>query len=367
MRMSIKLLLGTVLFAASAGLWSCTTGVTCGEGTIEMDGKCTATGDTPGGSCGAGSTFNQASGQCEFTCPPGKVCGICGPNTVDDTDDAGVHFCRGTGVVPTACDVPIDCPSPGPNKFMMCGQILDTETTAAVSKDNGADPKGKLKVSFYDALAFAMNPAVAPLLTVTPDDCGRFASFDGTHAGVSVPSTSFIAIGTDDQTLPFGMGDFATTGIGVAGVQGGKLTGIRAYSTRNATDAKWSVGLAGASFATRGVYLAIFIDTRATPVPPFKEGAPMPGITLVHDGSTSSTGNDDFYFNDTDPLLRAAPETATPGSKTATGPNGAALWVNSQLVEFSGTPNPGACTWPSTLAATLAGAVFVQERLLECP
>jgi hypothetical protein len=365
MRYSMKILSGLLSLAAFATLGSCSTGVTCGEGTIEEDGVCTATSGTPpGGNCGAGSLFNPVSGVCEIAvCNSQGVCGICGPDTTVELDENDVPVCVGTGGGgPALCSQALTCPNPSGTKFMICGRLYDTETTALVQEDDMLPQK--LKISFYDALAFANDATTAPEFSVNPDRCGRFVSSDaaagGSHGGVTVPGTSFLVVGVDDASGDFMQGNFALTGVGVLGVPGGKHDNTRIYATRQATDAVWSAGVGGGSVIGRGVYLGIFIDTAAaTDVAPWP-GAPKSGVQLTVDGTVQPTG--DFYFSDTDPLTRST----VVASQNSTGTNGAVLFLEGPLVEYAGTPNPPGCSWPAALAKTLPGSVFVHEVLSMC-
>jgi hypothetical protein len=80
--------------------------------------------------------------------------------------------------------------------------------------------------------------------------------------------------------------------------------------------------LGGQTIEEAGAYVTIF---RASDVP-------VEGVTL-----TNSTGgtypNDDFYFDDTDPLTRGS----ISDTQTATGPNGSSILLNRvQLTQYTG-------------------------------
>ena len=85
----------------------------------------------------------------------------------------------------------------------------------------------------------------------------------------------------------------------------------------------------------------------------------MPGVTATRDGATNPT--DDYYFSDQDEQL-----TTVDPDLDSTGPNGAALLVNSSLGDHAGVGGEAAgCTWEAALATSqIPGVVFVQEKRL---
>jgi hypothetical protein len=262
-----------------------------------------------------------------------------------------------------ACDQDIVCPDPGGGMFMACGRIFDVETSQSIV--DFADPSS-IHVGFYDASSFFSHPTLPPLLSVSPDACGRFASFDATHPGI--PAAALLAVVADGDGGKNHPDPFVKTGIVVPGASMGggssanKLAGVRAWATRSSTASQWGDVTPGTSFVTPGAYLGIFIDTTKPAVAPFP-GTPAPGVTLTRDGAVSA--NQDFYFEDTDARVRRTVDVT--GAQSATNANGSVLFVNSALVPFGGQPAPlGGCDWPSYSAATAPGTVFVQEHLLVC-
>ena len=347
MRMFMKLLTGTLLLASMAALWSCGTSVVCGKGTAEINGECVAGNTPPEGQCGAGSEWDPATNQCILEGCNGADCGLCGPNTQLTHNDAGMPICIGTGGTELPCDQPLPCPSPVGDRFMICGRLVDTETGQFLT-DTLADPRG-LDIGFYDAIAFATNPATMPEFVVHPDRCGRYTSADATHPGVMVPATSFLVVGTEDPTGA----TFALTGIGIEGIGGDQAVGVRTYATRKTTEAKW-----GNNLITTGAYLGIFID-ESKPDVGIYPGPRVAGVELVVDGTPVGNSAKSYYFSDADSLL-----TTVDGALTVTGANGGALYTDQSLTEFSG--NKTGCTFTPLPAGTLPGALFVQEKLGTC-
>jgi hypothetical protein len=86
---------------------------------------------------------------------------------------------------------------------------------------------------------------------------------------------------------------------------------------------------------------------------------PVAGVTVTSNGSVRAS--DDFYFTDTVATTRL--DTTPTGP---TGANGAALLLNSSLVEHSGQgAEPNGCVWPSDLAASIPGVLFFNPRIAE--
>jgi hypothetical protein len=254
-----------------------------------------------------------------------------------------------------ACQA-LACPSPDPGRFMICGRIIDVETSEPIVGPTAQS----LKVSFYEALAFANNAETPPEFTVHPDPCGRFVSKIVGHEGVAVPGTMYIVVGVDDADAPFPGGNFATTVVPVPGVPGGKVTGFHAYATREATDGAWS-GSTVPSVVQQGVFAGIFIDTSKAHVGIYN-GAPTAGVELTVAGALDVVR--DFYFDDTAPLERSHV-----GDLTTTGANGTVLYrpATPGDLETYGAIGGSGCTWPEELGTTVPNAVWVSEREGVCP
>jgi hypothetical protein len=357
------LVLGLTLPAIQLG--GCNKTVECGMGTVEEDGVCIGTGTPDPTHCGPGTRWNPISGECrgDLLSDDGGPPIYCGEFTDVVVNDAGIPVCVGTGEG-GECDEsrPITCPAPPPNRASICGRIYDTQTSTVVPEAIALN----LEVRIYDPIGFVMNPTgTAPLATIYPDKCGVYKALDQI-----VPPSGFIAVATDDldqddDGVPdSGMDLFRLTGIAAAADQGQTLGDVNAFNTRIETDMMWTTtaGLTGQTFAERGVYVPIFLDPLSGDVGPFG-GTPTAGVNTTQGGSTDDAK--DYYFADTDPLLRgtAIPDT-TPGVLDGTGVNGSGLWINGTLIMFSGVGGePADCMWPANLAATVPGVVFVQERI----
>lgn len=255
-------------------------------------------------------------------------------------------------IVYDPCMVP-PCPVPsGPNKVTVCGRIHDLETTQLIVGDDTT----AIRVRVYDALAFA-GGATTSLGEDQPDSCGRFVVPD-----VVVPFTTFVAVVTDDRA-DSELDDYVPTAVATSPIAGQPIR-LAAFATRRATDAAWSASaeLPAPPFGERGVYVAIFLDPTQPPLPPFA-GAPVAGVVVAHSGSMTDP-DADFYFADLEPAIRRHVDPA----QTSTGANGTALFSSGDLMEFTGLgAEPPGCQWPKTLGKAIPGAVFVQERVAECP
>lgn len=341
--------------------------VECGPNTIEKDGVCTAQTDPPGTQCGPGTYYDASSGRC-LNNLVGDGGGICGANTVIVINDAGVPVCVGTGGTGTDCNQPINCPQPTEaNSLSICGRIYDLEDSTPLDDGNPAngEPYRDVVLRVYDPLAFATDPIHAPIVkTGAPDSCGRFAI---TNIPISMLGSGFVAVTTDDAG---GTDNLVLTGIADVASAGATLTGRRAWVFRRSTDMLWSnqAGLMGMTFGTRGVYIPIFVS--GTPIPPFTGGGPTPGVQVASistGGQREVQSANDYYFDDTGPLLRKALSQTRP----ATGANGTALFINASLNNYSGVgAEPAGTCWQKTLAASPMTAAFVQERTAssgDCP
>jgi len=342
------------LVAATLALaaYGCVDPIECAEGTFEVDGRCVAGELPPPAACGPGTHFDFEIAMCVPDLPPTR----CDESTTDVVvDEQGVAVCVGNA--PPGCNGPIVCPSPAAGKVTVCGQLVDLETRDAIE---AADPSGlpcpaeptadgpcSLQLELVDALAFAGNPDTPPLTVdqVVVDDCGRFKAVN-----VELPFSRTIGVAVDDAP---GVADVhALTGVAFIGESGRQTKDLNAYATRHSTDEQWTATadapFGAATFGQHGVYVALFLY----------RGAPVEGVRVTAGGAL--VPNRDYYFSDPDDDL-----TTVDPSLDATGPNGAALLVDSQLGNHSGTGGEvDACTWESSLATAIATVVFVQERHL---
>lgn len=335
-------------------------GAECAEGTIEQDGVCVPADDAfTAASCGAGTVLDGA--ECIPEMPPT----VCGENTIEDTEAVpGIITCVGTGGS-TSCNSSLPCPAAGSNRVTVCGRLFDIETDdrieSAAPTFEDCDPASpasegpcQLKITFYDALDFAGNPTGAAPLTPQNfrlDDCGRFVA-----ENIPRPSLGFLGVAVDDQSgAP---DDHRLTGVAFPVTSGQVRNNQQTYVVRRTTDVAWSTdadvtgnqGLSGSNtFVDKGVFLSMFRHGNN----------PVAGVTVTSNGSVRSA--DDFYFTDTDATTRVDTNPNGP-----TGVNGAALLLNSSLVEHSGQgAEPAGCVWPSDLAASIPGVLFVNPRIAE--
>ena len=271
-----------------------------------------------------------------------------GPSDDDSGADADV---------PGDCNGPVTCPGAGANKVTVCGRLYDLETDTKIraavpafascgSGDEAEDGPCRLDLRFYDALDFASNPTTTPLAVqaLHMDDCGRYVA-----ENVELPALGFLALVVDDATaVP---DDHRLTAAAFAVSSGQVRENQRSYVVRKSTDVKWSndVGFGASTFVDRGVLMSIF----------YQDTAPVAGVTVTSNGAVRAT--DDYYFTDTEAKLRY--------TVTATGPtqaNGAALLLNSSLVQHSGQgAEPPGCVWPSDLGASVPGVLWVLPRIAE--
>jgi hypothetical protein len=327
----------------------------CADGTIERDGTCVAADTDPDdANCGPGTVLGD-SGQCEPELPP-TVCDEL--STVPEVDPVtGNIVCVGVGG-PGGCQANLPCPTAASGKVTVCGRLFDVETDEPLEAasptfmpcDNGGADDGpcELSVTFYDALDFAGNPTGAvPIVPTefTLDDCGRYVAKDMTR-----PQLGFLGIGVDDGTG----GDYRLSGVAIPVSAGLTRNNMKTYVARESTNLLWSnadgVNLSP-SFVDRGVFVSIFQY----------DGDPVAGVTVTD--SNGARPNDDYYFSDTDPFTRTM---VVPGGPT--GANGTALLLNSSLVEHSGAgAEPDGCVWPSDLAASIPGVMFINPRNAETP
>ena len=332
----------------TVSLYGCVDGLLCDQGTIEIDGLCRVDIVVDDPRCGFGTHL------ADLMCVPDLPPTVCDEGTTEAVVDLnGVTVCIGTGEG-LGCESDITCPSPEGGKVSVCGRILDTETRLPIQKQTGsarcgsaeADGPCSLRIRFVDALAFVGNPMTPPLSTeaIIIDECGRFSG-----KNVTLPFNKAIGVAVDEID-----GDTrALTGVAFFGTSGMQHTDVNAYSTLRTTDQKWTdtgnPPFAPQTFAEHGVFVAMFVH----------DGQPVQGVRVTS-GGTVLAGKD-YYFADQDSRL-----TTVDASLDSTGPNGAALLVDSSLGEHSGTGGEiGSCSWASALATSqIPGVVFVADREL---
>ncbi len=334
--------------------------VECGPNTLEKDGVCIAQTDPPGTQCGPGTYYDESSGRC-LSNLVGDGGGICGENTTIVVNDAGVPVCVGTGGTGTDCNQPITCPQPTEaNSLTICGRIYDIEDSTPLDDGNPAngEPYRDVVLRVYDPLAFATSTNPPVVKTGAPDSCGRYAI---TNIPLSALVSGFISVATDDAGAT---DNLVLTGIADIATAGATLSGRRAWVFRRATDMMWSnqAGLTGDTFGVRGVYIPIFVS--GTPIPPFTGGGPTSGVKVadMSTGTRVVQAANDYYFDDTNPLLRRTVST----TRDSTGADGTALYINAALDNYSGLGGePVGTCWRKDLAASPMNAAFVQERIAD--
>jgi hypothetical protein len=236
-------------------------GVDCGPGTLEKNGTC-APADTTVGNAQCGPFTELQGNKCVPMFPP-TVCD--GATTMSDTDPTtGVTTCIGTGMA-AGCTGAFACPAPAAGKMTICGQVYDyvddspfKAGSATGSKCATATATGPcaLKITPYDAAAFAANPATATPLTNVPyiDDCGRFRLTD-----IGMPSGGLVGIGIDDAAGPGPSGVTQPVGVGVIYNPGGAQKDFEGYVVaKSATDMWDSTGGASSPKMSTGIYAVTF-------------------------------------------------------------------------------------------------------------
>jgi hypothetical protein len=340
--------------------------VECGENTVEEDGVCVSMNGQTGIECGPGTHFDIGTGRCEsdlFT----EGGGVCGDGTAVTVTDAGVRVCVGLGGGGSNCSTPLPCPPPtAENAVALCGRIYDLEDSQPIddgNPDNG-EPWKTVELRVLDPFAFISNPAATVLVRALPDSCGRYAIQNAPR-----PPAGFIALAVEDITGEDGqpmLGDnLVISGIADAVAAGDVRATQRAWILRRSTDQAWSAaaGLTGMTFGERGIYVPIFLGDGA-PVAPFSSAPAADVMTAIIEGPGRTVKpENDFYFDDTDPVIRRA---VSP-TRAQTGTNGTGLYLNQpaiQSVSGVGGSAQGTC-WENHPAAAPVGAAFVQERQAE--
>lgn len=275
----------------------------------------------------------------------------------DETIDAPLADAPVDSAEGASCAVELSCPPPTANRMTVCGRLWDLEDEATISASTtnvcaGPSPSGPcaIAVRYYDALDWAQNPDTAQDLIAGStylDHCGRFRAID-----LNTPTFGFLAIVTEDAT---GAPDaLRRTAITLPAAEARPATELRAYVTRNTTDAAWSaaLGLTGMTLGQRGAYVPIFLHG----------DVPVQGVRVTRDNNQIPA--DDAYFSDPG-VTRSTVDPA----RTSTGPNGSAIVQSTPApIQFSGTGGePAGCEWPQTLAASTPGAILVQRKQAQQP
>jgi len=352
-----KHILFMFLIPAAMSATSCSKSLVCGEGSIEVDGECVAQAPVITPQCGAGTTYNELTGQCDSDLLAGDV-GRCGPDTVRIIDVDGVPTCLGQGGC-NDCSTPPICPPPSTpaQNVTLCGRVFDLETSEPLGDDPmNTDIMTKIKGEAFDPIGFVSNPDLPAIADISFDGCGYF------QLEVALPFSNTIGVRIDDA-------DSATDDVYVltgvaASVSVGETVHLNAFATRASTDVAWtdmaSNPVGSDTFFENGVYVPIFVDTNQPAVGPF-EGTPTAGVAVAI-GIDTLPAND-VYFSDTAPLSRSTIDV----DQAVTGANGTAVVYNKHGLDSNYTGiGPAGCTWPRDEAGMVARAIFVQVRNGTC-
>lgn len=191
--MRVRLAMGFVLacgvIAAGCG------GKECGEGTVEMDGRCVPASEITCGTgttldmttgmcvpsedpvtCGAGTTLDEATGMCEpdVTCATGTVAmgGECVPD--------GSVICTGSTVYDAATGTCVlDEGACADGTVLLMGRCVAYDDSLIADVHAGGEPDDPI---FFDGTVTVFTPPGAGE-TVTIDGCITPANFDGDTAG----------------------------------------------------------------------------------------------------------------------------------------------------------------------------------------
>jgi hypothetical protein len=362
--MRTKLLLIPLLAALGTNV-SCVQ-TECGDGTIEQDGVCVASGlnkDKP--ICGP---FTELHGdRCEPIYAPTQ----CDPMTSEPNVDpiTGITTCKGTGG--GGCGSPLSCPAPGGTKMTICGQLYDIETrdlpfstgpTATGLRCDNMAPASSgpcaLTLLAFDALKYGNNQA-DPAANVTPssdniyiDDCGRFKVSNIETNGTG----PFIGIGvTEAGKLPQRPLDqltvTATTGFAVGKKVGGAVERQEGFIAKPSTITSWQNS--GGPPLSGGIYVGLFRKT--------KTGTePQPGVKFTK-SPVGAIPSQDYYFKD----ASSSTSTMIDINQMVTGMNGNGLLTGTSVNDATAYSGTGGivsthCTWENHAAANLANIVIFQ-------
>lgn len=342
-----------VLLVLLAALAASCKSIDCGDGTTERNGVCVPSNETVGNAkCGPLTELH--GDQCVPMLPPT----VCDPATTEpDIDDMGVTTCIGTGA--GGCAARLACPAPTDGTQTICGQIYDFENnqpfaqpgaTGTKCAPGATDGPCVLGIRTYDAVAFAMNPAIAPALPnggVYIDDCGRYKISE-----ITQPSSSFIALAIDDTTPPPGPGG-VTNAVGVAtGASPNTATkDLEAFIVRAATYLGWS----GGPPLNAGIYAPVYRGHRTGT--DLAAGVTFNFAPMNAPSNIMTDPARDFYF------VVGTNRTTLDPAANATTTNGTALVSGAKLGElYSGQGGnlPVECVWDVHAGAAIAGAIFIQ-------
>lgn len=252
--------------------------------------------------------------------------------------DARAQSADGGGM----CAMDGPCPTPPLGQITLCGRVLDLADTSPLGGAAGQAGES-VRVRVFDPIA--LTAGQSPLLEVQADSCGWYVA-----TGAAGFLTLVVLLTDDDDEIG---GDFQRVG-SLISVSPGQVVRANAFALRTVTDNAWSAsaGISG-TFAGNGSVIPIYVDLNQPAQAPF-QGAPVAGVVMTEAGG--DPGNDDFYFTDTQPLVRST----IPSSATSTGANGTAILDDSSLPTPIGGTKSG-CTFDDVNTITVNNMVLVQE------
>lgn len=252
--------------------------------------------------------------------------------------------------LPVNCSIELICPTPITGKSCISGRLSDAQNAAPIEaivspeSSCSGDAEGgpcDLTLEIHDAVSFASNPATSTPLSfgeLLVDGCGRFRFSDMTPSG-----TGFVTLTVGDSRVFYELSAHTTPLVANDTVEQFNALAVRISTVQIWTDTAGEP-FGADTFADRGVLFSTFT----------KDGNPVSAVTILRSGAPQA--NADYYFSDLDSNTRT---TVSPGQNNS-GANGAALMVDSSLVNHSGTGGETeSCVWSNELAGTFAGVVSV--------
>ncbi|HVF35959.1 MAG TPA: hypothetical protein VND91_11610 [Candidatus Saccharimonadia bacterium] len=250
------------------------------------------------------------------------------------------------------CSMELACAVPPSGKSCISGQLTEAGSGAAMRAffnaglacgEGAIGGPCNLRLTAYDAIAFASDPGTAPLATTGAivDGCGRFR-----FTTIDPPSFGFVTIVADDAAGG-AENDLHVPGATLHALGANqRLERFGIVAVRRDAVARWTIS-AGSPFGASS-----FADV-GTILLQFSANIPAAGATVLRNGSTIA--GDDYYFSDSNPAERLRVDAVL----TSTGVNGAALVAPAgSPTSYSGFGGePAGCTWPSVVAASPAGVV----------
>jgi hypothetical protein len=288
--------------------------------------------------------------------PPGQSCAVKnGSGTVSTSDVTNIEI---------ACqDDMLSCPAGSTGtKQTICGQLYDLKDGARFQADTSCAPCAStptgtgpcsLKITAYDALSFAMNPAGAPALAAAEtflDTCGRYRMRD-----VDVADTGSTFLVIDDASSSGATGNTVPVAIAVASAGATATMNVEAWIVASTTTGAWEAS--GGPALSGGIYFPIF---RAhADKPGVDRFANQAGVTVTK--YASPIGSSDYYFG-----AAALVRTTIDAVATSTGANGSGIVTGASLLDGTvysgngGLADAVNCRWETKAGASMPAIVFVQ-------